>query len=212
VAGGFDLCGALRRIRRRADMSQRELAAAAGVSASAIAHAEAGSRDLPVGGLVRAAALAGLRLALLDDAGSEVAGMTDAGARNRGYRRLPAHLDTVHSDDRWTRYETRPGRARPTYTFDRDRTGRDQIRQRYGTPDDHHVPRPGDTPEERAAARREAMWRRAEEARRRWVEANRGRPFDNGFTCTCPPECDELDDRSGKPVHAEECPCGCDVS
>jgi hypothetical protein len=78
-------------------------------------------------------------------------------------------------------------------------------------PDDHHVPQPGDSPEERAEARAEARWRREEEAHRRWFEATRGRSVGPGFTCTCPPECDELDDRSGKPVHAEGCPCGCDV-
>ena len=32
------------------------------------------------------------------------------------------------------------------------------------------------------------------------------------FTCSCPPACDELDDRSGKPVHAPGCACDCDVA
>jgi transcriptional regulator with XRE-family HTH domain len=208
----FDLVGALRRIRRRADLSQRELAARLGCSKSSVAAVESGGTGMDVRVLARGAALAGLRVALLDERGQEVAGMTDAGARDRGWRRLPAHLDSVHSERRPGRYQHRPHRPQPTYTFDLDREYRDRLRARDGTPDDHHVPQPGDSPQERAAARREANLRRDEEARRRWVEANRGRPFDNGFTCTCPPECEELDDRSGKPVHAEECPCGCDVS
>src|SRR4051812_465907 len=72
-----DLCGVLRRVRRSADMSQRELARACHVSQSAVAHAESGERDLPVGVLSRAAACAGLRIALLDGNGNEVGGMAD---------------------------------------------------------------------------------------------------------------------------------------
>lgn len=99
VADGFDLCGVLRRIRRTADLSQRKLAAAAGLSASAVAHAEAGTRDLPSRALARAAELAGLRLALLDADGREVTGMGPDGARDATRRRLPAHLDTQHTDE-----------------------------------------------------------------------------------------------------------------
>jgi transcriptional regulator with XRE-family HTH domain len=208
----FDLTGALRRIRRRADMSQRELAAACGVATSVFAQAESRRRGLSVDLLVRAAALAQLRLALLDDQGNEVTGMTDEGARDRGYRRLPAHLDTFHSDARRSHYEARRTRTQPTYTFYRIRADRDACRRQHGTPDDHHVPQPGDSPAERAAARREAALRRAEERRRRAFEANPGRPFDPGFTCECPPECAALDDRNGRPVHADGCPCGCDVA
>jgi transcriptional regulator with XRE-family HTH domain len=72
----FDLSGALRRIRRIADMSQRELAAACGLSQSAVARVENGRGDLVVGELCRAAAVADLRLALLDPAGEAVAEMS----------------------------------------------------------------------------------------------------------------------------------------
>src|SRR4051794_35818431 len=88
VAADFDLSGVLRRIRRTADLSQRELAAAAALSPAAVAHAEAGTRNLPVGGRVRAAGVAGLRLPLLDDQGQEVGGMSAAGVRDRGDRRF----------------------------------------------------------------------------------------------------------------------------
>jgi transcriptional regulator with XRE-family HTH domain len=94
VAEGFDLSGALRRIRRIADMSQRDLAAAAAINPSTLAHAEAGTRDLPVQSLARAGALVGLRLALLDENGAPVDGMTPDGVRDRLGRRFPAHLDT----------------------------------------------------------------------------------------------------------------------
>jgi transcriptional regulator with XRE-family HTH domain len=211
VAGAFDLCGVLRRIRRNADLSQRELAAAAGLSASAVAHAEAGSRDLPVGGLVRAAALAGLRLVLLDETGHEVAGMAAGAVRDRGRRRYPAHLDVRYSDQGWWAEFDRYTLVQPWYTFDRVRWSRDWLRREWGTPADHLLPGPDDSPAGRMRRRAEsARRRRREERERLGIATEAWEPLD--FVCTCPPECDELDDRSGKPVHAEECPCGCDVA
>jgi transcriptional regulator with XRE-family HTH domain len=207
----FDLCGALRRIRRSADMSQRQLARACDVSQSAVAHAESGERDLPVGVLSLAAACAGLHLALLDANGHEVDGMADDTVRDLGRRRFPAHLDTRYSEERWWRWAHRYDRTLPWYTFDRDRAGRDRTRRRDGTPHDHQLPQVGDAPAERQAARRRAARerRRAELDRRR---AAGELPEPPEFTCTCPPACDEVDDGAGRPVHAPNCPCGCDVS
>jgi transcriptional regulator with XRE-family HTH domain len=210
VGDDFDLCGALRRIRRLADLSQRELAAAAALSPSAVAHAEAGTRDLPVSSFARAAAVAGLRLALVDGDGHHVGAMAGHTVRDRGGRRFPAHLDTHHSDDRWWRYEHRYDRPRPWFTVDRDRDGRDRLRQRAGTPEDHHEHRPGDSPQERKAQRVREARHRADEERRRRIEAGEF-PARDDFVCSCPPRCDELDDGSGKPVHAEACPCNCDL-
>jgi transcriptional regulator with XRE-family HTH domain len=203
VDEGFDLCGALRRIRRIADLSQRDLAAAAGISPSTLAHAEAGTRDLPVQSLVRAGALVGLRLALLDENGEPVEGMAGDGVRDRFGRRFPAHLDTRYSDEGWWHGPERYSRPVPWYTFDRDRGRRDGRRSTRGTPSDHQLPQRGDSPAERAAARRQA-------ARLRGIEKAKLRP-EEPFDCSCPPGCDELDDRSGPPVHAPGCPCGCDI-
>ena len=208
---GFDLCGVLRRIRRRADLSQRQLAAAAGLSVSAVAHAEAGTRDLPARALGRAAELAGLRLALLDAQGNEVEPMSADAARDMGNRHFPAHLDTRHGDEGWWYDAHRYDRDRPWFTFDRDRRLRDAYRRRDGTPNDHHVPQPGDSPYERAEARRREYWRQRHEERERRFLAGEFRGIDLGFTCTCPAECDALDDYYGRPVHVEGCPCSCDV-
>jgi transcriptional regulator with XRE-family HTH domain len=212
VRGDFDLSGALRRIRRSADLSQRDLAQAAGLSASAVARAETGVRDLSVGALVRAAALAGLRLALLDTAGTEVLGMAEGAVRDMAGRRFPAHLDTRHGDDGWWYAVHRYDRPQPWYTFDRDRGARDARRRSRGTPADHQLPQPGDSPQERADARRAAAWRRREEARLRELRERPWRPFVESFTCCCPPQCEELDDRSGPPVHADDCACHCDIA
>jgi transcriptional regulator with XRE-family HTH domain len=206
----FDLPGVLRRIRRTADLSQRELAAAGGLSASAIGHAESGARDLPVRVLARLAALAELRLAVLDAAGAEVSPMSGDAVRDMANRRFPAHLDTRYGDEDWWHGEHRYEREQPWYTFDRLRYTRDRWRGRTGTPEDHQLPRSGDSPRERAAARQRASRLRWEEERARRLASWKTRPM-AAWTCTCPPKCDELDDFTGRPVHVEECPCSCDV-
>ncbi|MGY1986880.1 multiprotein-bridging factor 1 family protein [Blastococcus sp. SYSU DS0669] len=207
----FDLCGLVRRIRRRADLSQRELAARLGVSKSTVAAVESGDRGMDAGMLAAAAALAGLRLGLLDDAGRPVAGMAAGTVRDRVGRRFPAHLDTMLSEERASRWEHQPRRPRPTYTFDRRCPWVDPADRERDRPDDHLVPRPGDSPEERTAARRAAAARRRQEELRRRFESGAFRHLDDGWSCACPPACDELDDRSGRPVHVEDCLCGCDV-
>lgn len=205
----FDLSAAVRRIRRTADLSQRELAARLGLSKSAVGRIERGLSGLDARVLARAADIAGLRLALLGPGGDEVPGMTDAAARNRGNRRFPAHLDTVLSEERAWRWAHRPDRPQPTYTFDRRRPGED--RNDVDRPHDHLVPQAGDSPQERAAARRRQHFRAAAEDRQRRFLAGELRGLPDPFVCTCPPRCDELDDWSGRPVHAEDCPCSCDV-
>ncbi len=191
-------------------MSQRQLADAVGLSPAAVAHAEAGTRDLPATALARAAETAGLRIALLDGSGVEVRGMHPDGVRDRSGRRFPAHLDTVLSDERASRWEHRPLLRQPTYTFDRRDPWADEGSRAQSRPDDHLVPQPGDSPAERAAARQREARQRREDERARRVAAGELRPTEP-FTCTCPPACDELDDWSGRPVHAEQCPCSCDV-
>jgi transcriptional regulator with XRE-family HTH domain len=207
----FDLPGALRRIRRIADLSQRDLATKARLSASAIGHAETGRRDLPVRVLSAVAALAGLRLALLDADGTEVPGMGEDGVTDGAGRRFPAHLDTRYGDQDWWHGGNRYEREQPWYTFDRVRETRDFWRGRLGTPGDHLRPQPGDSPHERAAARAAAARERRQEELRRLRDAGLRPPPAPPFTCTCPASCDELDDWSGRPVHAENCPCRCDL-
>jgi transcriptional regulator with XRE-family HTH domain len=208
----FDLPGALRRVRRRADMSQRELAAAAGISASAVAKAESGTRDLPTSLLARIAEVAALRLALVDGNGREVGPMSDAAVRDTSGRRFPAHLDTRYGDEDWWHGPDRHYRTQPRYTFDRRRDLRDWNREQVGTPDDHQLPQPGDSPEQRADERRRARWAAVQAERERRFLAGEFADVRESFFCTCPAECDHLDDRSGTPVHADGCRCQCDIA
>jgi hypothetical protein len=173
---------------------------------------ETGRRSLSVELLSRLAVLAGLRLALLDDRGEEVAAMAAGAVRDAGNRRFPAHLDTRYGDEDWWHGEYRYAREQPWYTFDRSRHTRDHWRARSGLPEDHQLPQPGDSPAERRAARQRAARLRREEERRRRVGAREPGPRPDAFTCSCPPGCDELDDRNGPPVHAEGCPCSCDLA
>ena len=205
----LDLPGLLRRIRREADLSQRELAAHLGLSKSTVAAVESGQRGLDLRVLERAARCAGLRLALVDRNGHEVPTMANGTVRDLGGRRFPAHLDTMYSEERWWRWAHRYDRPLPWYTFDRAREGRDAVRRRAGTPEDHQLPQPGDSPQDRRARRRAEAYRRAaEERQRRFLAGELGRLPE--WVCTCPPECAELD-QGERPIHAEGCPCGCDV-
>ena len=214
--------GALvRRIRRAADLSQRELARALRLSNGAVAQAETGQRDLPATVLMRAAELAGLRLALVGDDGREVAGMAAGAVRDRQGRHFPAHLDTRHGDDGWWHDPHRFSRVPPTYTFDRDRPARDARRAEQGVPDDHQAPRPGDSLEQRAQARRDAAVDRRRAADQAYAAEQRRLGFPGAWapTCTCPADCDELLFPSGplSPAqnavpHVAACTCRCDVA
>ena len=218
----------LRRIRRTADLSQRELADALGVARSTVARAELGQRDLPVGVLVRAADLAGLRLGLLDATGNEVRGMDQNAVRDRAGRHFPAHLDTRYGDDQWWHADWYRSRPRPWYTFDRRRDWRDSQRKAAGTPPDHQPPRAGDAPADRERVRTDAAraawrarWREelAEHQLRVQERLRRGLPLWSDPTCTCPPACDDLlfadgplSPRQQAVPHVEDCPCLCDVA
>ena len=137
--------------------------------------------------------------------------MSGDAVRDMGGRRFPAHLDTRYGDEGWWHGPERYSRQQPWYTFDRLRDSRDHWRSRTGTPDDHQVPQPGDSPAERREARRRAAWQRETERRERARRDAPWRPLVEAFTCECPPTCEELDDHRGMPVHAPDCPCQCDV-
>jgi transcriptional regulator with XRE-family HTH domain len=204
------LSGLVRRVRRLADMSQRELARASDVAPAAIGRAEARG-ELRVSQLIRLAAVARLRLALLDADGNEVAPMTATGVRDTAGRLFPAHLDTRHGDEDWWGGPHRPSLRQPRYTFDKDRGWRDSRRRDAGIPGDHHTPRPGDALPDRAAARREAAVRtRAAEHRRRFLAGELPPPAPEQ-PCTCSPDCEYDDERNPDLIHTGECTCRCDL-
>jgi transcriptional regulator with XRE-family HTH domain len=211
----FPLPGILRRIRRTADCSQRELADRLGASKATLAAAENGTRDLPVSLLARAAVSMGGRLTVLDASGHELIPMDPHAVRDRGGRRFPAHLDTRYGDGFWWHGPHRYDRVQPTYTFDRDRRRRDDGRAGTGVPGDHQRPQPGDSPAERAAARQRAARRRQEKRRHQLLAASRAASgaieLDWGTGCTCPAGCELAEGRNEDLSHASSCACRCDV-
>ena len=88
----FDTSGYVRRVRRIADLSQRELSARTGVVQSRVSRIESGD-DLTVQTFVDVLAVAGMRLAVVDAEGRAVEPMPTAVFVDRAGRRRPAHLD-----------------------------------------------------------------------------------------------------------------------
>ena len=141
VGGPVDPGALLRTLRRHADLSQRELAKAAGVALRAVAAVEAGGARHPwfetVDALVRGASC---RLLVVGLDGRPLV-LEDSELRDRGGRRYPAHLDVRPVDSfgawwgDWPMLSTRARsiwpdapRLRPEHTFDLSRWTRDRRR------------------------------------------------------------------------------------
>jgi transcriptional regulator with XRE-family HTH domain len=123
----FDAGSYLAQARRLADLSQRELAARAGMPQSTIAAFESGARRPTVqamDGLLRAC---GLRLSVLDAHGGEVHAFPAEVVRDNAGRRFAAHLDVQPPDRlprealRSPRYDRRPPKAWYHRREERDR-------------------------------------------------------------------------------------------
>lgn len=140
--------GVVRRVRRAADLSQRELAALLGVAQSTVARWETGHISPHVTTLQAMLDLADLRLVLVDGVGRLVEPMQDDRVRDRAQRRLPAHLDP-YARDWWTPRGSYPmphfsetwRRSRrlaiPGVGYQQRGFWRDLMRRLQGIPDDH---------------------------------------------------------------------------
>ncbi|SCE73965.1 Helix-turn-helix domain-containing protein [Micromonospora haikouensis] len=123
--------GIIRAVRRRADASQRELAAYAGVHPSTIGRIEAGALTPSIAVLRRLLAAAGFRLAVVDEFGRVLQPMRDRDdARDGAERRYPSHLDTILDPEPGEWWADVYGLARPPETFYRNRSYRDAMRRR----------------------------------------------------------------------------------
>jgi HTH-type transcriptional regulator/antitoxin HipB len=96
---GVDVSGYVRRVRRIADLSQRELASSVGMSQSTISRAESG-RDIALALFARILAAAGLRISIVDADGVETAPVPPDVLRDAAGRRAPSHLDVHAAPDR----------------------------------------------------------------------------------------------------------------
>jgi transcriptional regulator with XRE-family HTH domain len=131
LIGGYPLSGIVRRVRRSADLSQRQLAEKATVSATLVGAIETGTRTPSVPVLQRILHAAKFRLVVVDEQGRlvlplEVWQDTEDGAG----RRYPAHLDTILDPAFGEWWADGFGLARPPETFRRSRAQRDYERRR----------------------------------------------------------------------------------
>ncbi|MFF5175317.1 helix-turn-helix domain-containing protein [Micromonospora sp. NPDC000089] len=127
----WPVAGVVRAIRRRADASQRELARKAGLHPGTIGRIESGSLTPSITVLCRIIAVAGQRLAVVDEAGRVLIPMGDReDIRDGAERRYPSHLDTILDPEPGEWWADVYGLARPPETFYRDRAVRDAMRRR----------------------------------------------------------------------------------
>lgn len=127
----FPAAGLIRAARRAADLSQRELAKAAGVSHSTVSRIEAGTVVPSLHMFSRLVGVAEVYLVAVTANGDVVQPMLDKeDLRDGAERRYPSHLDTIPDpvDGEW--WADVFGLARPPETFYRDRRRRDAMRRR----------------------------------------------------------------------------------
>ncbi|HTF46614.1 MAG TPA: helix-turn-helix transcriptional regulator [Pseudonocardia sp.] len=128
---GLPIAGLVRAVRRRADLSQRELAGRAGVSPSSVSRLEAGTLTPSLGMLSRLMRVADVRLVAVDSDGHVIPPVRCwADTRDGADRHYPAHLDTILDPRPGEWWADRFGLARPPETFHRDRALRDAQRAR----------------------------------------------------------------------------------
>jgi transcriptional regulator with XRE-family HTH domain len=129
--GGYPLSSIVRRVRRAADFSQRELAKHAKVSSSAIAQIETGAVTPNLPTLQRILNAANYQLIVVDADGRLVVPLEVwQDVEDGAGRRYPAHLDTVLDPQFGDWWADGYGLARPPETFRRNRTYRDYERRR----------------------------------------------------------------------------------
>lgn len=193
----FNVADLVRRARRNADMSQRDLADAIGVSPSTIARAERDGATVTLPVLMAALAQGGIELAAVDDAGDQVIIMRPDALRDRARRKIPAHLDAwigpAHERDERA---LRPGEVPPPLVRYAKRRYRDVRRDRHLDSLLYH-PAPEDI----------EIARRRDEADRPYLPLLllTGREWRPPPECTCSDACVELGQ-----VCPPDCPCQCE--
>jgi len=191
VEDSFDVAGYVRRVRRVADLSQRELAATLGISRAAVGRMESGETTPGVTLLAEILRLAGLRLEVVDVSGEEVAPVPRDVIRDHAERHFPSHLDAVGPSDMPPHRGANPRKGKPDargwYTL---RGRRIELRDRRGTQLDHPTV---------AGLRRERRERMAV-LRAKVVERWGVRPEPE---CTCFDACFEE-------LCLADCPCQCE--
>jgi transcriptional regulator with XRE-family HTH domain len=129
--GDYLLSEVIRRVRRTADLSQRELAKHAGVSNALVGSIERGTVTPSLRILQRLLNTAGYRLVVVDVDGRLVVPLKVWNdVSDLAGRRLPAHLDTILDPAYGQWWGDLYGLTAPPETFRRNRIYRDYLRRR----------------------------------------------------------------------------------
>ena len=188
----FDVGGYVRRARRLADLSQRDLADTLGLSRAAVGRLETSPVRVDIPTMESILALAGLRLAVVDREGRAVEAVPADTLRDHRERRFPAHLDATPPDigiPNERGVQPRKGLP-PARGWYRQRRERNRLRERGRAPEDHPTLR-----SERERAARERQRRRG----RALADLRASPPQE----CTCLDDCFEL-------ACLPACPCQCE--
>lgn len=183
------------RVRRIADLSQRDLASRLGITQSQVSKLETSQVAPDVGLFHQLLRLAGLRLAVVDAEGNEVAPTPPDPIRDNGGRRFPVHLDVANRQPWWRYNHPHYHRDRPVAPFLMRRL-RDEQRAADGVEADQLTAT--ELWAERSAAAAERAARLAADRRARMRAAE---PVPD---CECELECHE----SGPCV--PDCSCQCE--
>jgi transcriptional regulator with XRE-family HTH domain len=160
----YPVAGLVRRARRIADLSQREMARRAGVAPSTVGRVESGEQAPSLDLLTRLLDAAGLWLVVTDGEGHVVTPMRESDeTRDGGDRRYPSHLDTILDPRPGDWWADQYGLARPPETYYRDRRRRDEMRARSRW--EVRVALLRNAPEPPRPGAREARFAAADEAR-----------------------------------------------
>ena len=117
----------MRKLRRVADLSQRELAEVVSLSRRLIERIETGDADPRLAQVAELFAIVGWRLEVVDHDGGPVQPLRELGGdlRDGADRRYPAHLDVIVDPRRGEWWADGYGLQSPPETFTRDRDRRD---------------------------------------------------------------------------------------
>lgn len=131
IISGYPLGGIIRRVRRKADMSQRELAKYAKISPASIGSFETGATTPSLAVLQRVLNAANYQLVVVDVDGHLVTPLEVwQDVADGAGRRYPAHLDTILDPVYGEWWADVYGLTAPPETFRRNRRYRDWQRRR----------------------------------------------------------------------------------
>ena len=184
----LDVPGIIRRARRSADLSQRELAVQLGVGRSTVGRWESGEVLPDLEQFQRLLGLAALHLTVVDSDGGAVEPMADEAPRDGQRRRFPAHLDLGETTD--------PLSGEPRLTTPH-RPRRDRNRAAAAAPQRDHPPLEHFLAER--DRRRQVRHARALELVRRRLRFHPPPPEPS--PCSCPMACEE------SAYCVPKCPC-----